>query len=276
MTVYLPFHLFPNANLLVHLLAQTAWHMTPPLPWSPLHLAFTLIGIPLATFAAWKLRTLPETIRLHLLFACGFLLAVSEIYKQLFLYYIENGRHFDWWYFPFQLCSLPMYLCLILPFVPRNFRAVLCTFMYHYNLLGAIMVFMDPSGLMHPYWTLTLHGFLWHILLIFIGLLIAFSHMALSSTKGFWQSTAVFAVGCAIATIINIAAHPYGNADMFYITPYYPTTQLVYSQIAATFGILAGNIVYVLSIVCGAWLVHLLYISPTSIKERLRPRHTRS
>ena len=109
--------------------------------------------------------------------------------------------------------------------------------MYNYNLLGAVMVFVDPSGLMHPYWTLTLHGFIWHILLIFIGLLIAFSRMVLPTAKGFWQSTAVFAVGCVIATIINVTSHPYGNADMFYITPYYATTQIVYSQIAAKFGI---------------------------------------
>ena len=131
--------------------------------------------------------------------------------------------------------------------------------MYNYNLLGAVMVFVDPSGLMHPYWTLTLHGFIWHILLIFIGLLIAFSRMVLPTAKGFWQSTAVFAVGCVIATIINVTSHPYGNADMFYITPYYANTQIVYSQIAAKFGIFAGNTVYVLSIILGAWLLHLVF-----------------
>ena len=152
-----------------------------------------------------------------------------------------------------------MYLCLLLPFVPHKYQRIFCTFMYNYNLLGAVMVFIDPSGLMHPYWTLTLHGFIWHILLIFIGLLIAFSRMVLPTAKGFWQSTAVFAAGCVIATIINVTSHPYGNADMFYITPYYATTQIVYSQIAAKFGIFAGNAVYVLSIILGAWLLHLVF-----------------
>lgn len=55
--------------------------------------------------------------------------------------------------------------------------------MYNYNLLGPVMVFVDPSGLMQPYWTLTLHGFIWHILLIFIGLLIAFSRMVLPNRQ---------------------------------------------------------------------------------------------
>lgn len=223
------------------------------------HMISIIIGIPLAVFFAWKLRMQSERCRTYLLFGCGIFLAVSEIYKQLFIYYVENNCHYDWWYFPFQLCSLPMYLCLTLPFIQHKYQNILCTFMYNYNLLGASMVFVDPSGLKHPYLILTLHGFIWHLILIFIGLLIAFSRMALTSRRGFLQSTIVFAIGCIIATFINVASHPYGNADMFYITPYYATTQIVYSQIAAEFGILAGNAVYILSIILGAWLMHVLY-----------------
>ena len=247
------------------ILRMTAWPMTPPVPYSAFHILLTVFGagfaVSFARFFGKKIRSMasPEPYFRHILFSCGVLLALMELYKQAFLYVIEFHGHFDWWYFPFQLCSLPMYLCLLLPFVPHKYQRIFCTFMYNYNLLGAVMVFVDPSGLMHPYWTLTLHGFIWHILLIFIGLLIAFSRMVLPTAKGFWQSTAVFTVGCVIATIINVTSHPYGNADMFYITPYYATTQIVYSQIAAKFGIFAGNAVYVLSIILGAWLLHLVF-----------------
>ena len=247
------------------ILRMTAWPMTPPVPYSAFHILLTVFGagfaVSFARFFGRKIRSMasPEPYFRHILFSCGVLLALMELYKQAFLYVIEFHGHFDWWYFPFQLCSLPMYLCLLLPFVPHKYQRIFCTFMYNYNLLGAVMVFVDPSGLMHPYWTLTLHGFIWHILLIFIGLLIAFSRMVLPTAKGFWQSTAVFTVGCVIATIINVTSHPYGNADMFYITPYYATTQIVYSQIAAKFGIFAGNAVYVLSIILGAWLLHLVF-----------------
>lgn len=41
---------------------------------------------------------------------CGIILAFGELYKQLFLYVIVNHGKYDWWYFPFQLCSTPMYL----------------------------------------------------------------------------------------------------------------------------------------------------------------------
>ena len=34
--------------MISHLLTLTAWSMTPPAVWSPFHLVFMLIGIPLA------------------------------------------------------------------------------------------------------------------------------------------------------------------------------------------------------------------------------------
>ena len=243
---------------LLRWLETTAWPMTPPLPFSAFHLLFALIGIPACALLARKLRRLTEKACLRLFFGCGVILAASESYKQLFLFYIVNGGHYDWWYFPFQLCSLPMYLCLALPFLSRPWKRILCTFMYNYNLMGALMVFLDPSGLMHPYWTLTLHSFLWHLILIFLGLLAAFSGMASASLRDFGRATLLFAICCLIATAINVAAHPLGNADMFYITPYYPTPQLFFSRIAARFGIMAGNASYLCAIQAGAFLMRLL------------------
>ena len=240
-------------------LLKTAWPMTPPLPYSPFHIIFALTGILSAAVLARLLKNLSYKKRIWLLASIGLLLAVTEIYKQLFLYYVADGRHYDWWYFPFQLCSLPMYLCLLLPFVSKEKQHILCTFMYSYNLLGAFMVFVDPSGLMHPYWTLTIHSFMWHIVLIFIGFLIGFSGMAEKGRSGFQKATGLFLLCCLIATVINIAAHPYGNADMFYITPYYPTTQMIYRNISEALGIVPGLIVYIFSIILGAGILHFAY-----------------
>ena len=50
-------------------------------------------------------------------FYSGFLMLISEIWKQYCLTYIMNEGTYNWWYFPFQLCSIPMYVCLLLPFL---------------------------------------------------------------------------------------------------------------------------------------------------------------
>ena len=79
-----------------------------------------------------------------------------ELYKQAFLYVIEFHGHFDWWYFPFQLCSIPMYICLAAPFLhsEKTLRRA-ATFLQDFGLLGGIMALAVPPGLMHPYWTMT-------------------------------------------------------------------------------------------------------------------------
>lgn len=42
---------------------------------------------------------------------------------------------------------------------------------------------------------------------------------------------------------------------MFYISPFYPNTQIVFHQIAERFGISAGNIAYLAAIIAGAFLM---------------------
>ena len=141
---------------------KTAWMMVPPQPYSAFHICITAVGFLIAVLAAYVLsRKMERKFFIRLLFFCGVILTASEIYKQLFLYYVVNQEKYDWWYFPFQLCSLPMYFCLLLPLVKnRKLQLIILTFMQDFNLLGGIMALAEPSGLLHPYWFLTMHGLL--------------------------------------------------------------------------------------------------------------------
>lgn len=243
------------------LLKHTAWPMAAPKPYSSFHICFTAAGITLAVFMAyWAFKKWKGPLFSRVIFLCGLFLTASEIWKQLFLYYIINQESYDWWYFPFQLCSLPMYFCLLYPMVKsEQFKTVLCTFMQNFNLLGGVMALAEPSGLLHPYWFLTLHGLGWHILLIFIGLYIFFSKKADSSVIGYFKTLPLFFICCLIADFINRTAEPAGQADMFYISPYYPSAQIVFHDIAMKLGITAGNLIYLFSICLGGFLLHLLF-----------------
>ena len=248
-------------SILIQLLEASAWPMNTPRPYSAFHLCLTAAG-GLTAFLLARHLSRAHAGQAAVLPVCGIILAVSEIYKQLFLYYIVNGGSFDWWYFPFQLCSVPMYLCLLLPLtkkagLTRTSQAFL-TFIQDYGFLGGVMALAEPSGLMHPYWTLTLHGLLWHLLLLFMGFFCAQSGLGGRSRARFLYALPLFLFCCAAATAVNILSHPYGNADMFYISPYYPNGQAVFHQIALAVGTLPGNLLYLLSIILGAAIIHLL------------------
>lgn len=268
-------------NILQFLLQKTAWPMTPPAPWSAFHIVFSVSGLAfagaLALFLARRCQKagcakngIPCACKV--LWICGILLAASEIYKQLFILQVVSGGVYDWWYFPFQLCSTPMYLCLVFPLFPsgapqKNAAGYLKAFAF----LGGIMALAEPSGLMYPYWTLTLHGLLWHILLVFIAFFCAASGLAGRSTRDFFHTLPLFFLFCLIATAINIFTG--GKADMFYISPYYPITQVVFHQISLALGILPGIGIYLAAICAGAFLCHrllnLLSFAPAVKKETL-------
>ena len=245
-------------------LEKTAWPMTPPLPWSVFHVAFLLLGIsgsvcltrffypPQALTKALPPRLRKPADPVRILWVCGIILACGEVYKQLFLYHVVNGGRYDWWYFPFQLCSTPMYLCLVLPALsPGRLRDSVCVYLQSFGFLGGVMALLEPSGLMHPYWTLTLHGLLWHVLLIFIACCCTASGIAGPEASGILPALPLFFLFCLAATAVNILTE--GRADMFYISPYYPITQVVFHQISVAMGIGPGIAVYLAFVCAGAF-----------------------
>lgn len=250
---------------MIDLLGSTAWPMTAPQPGSAFHILFTLTGILIVIILAFYFRNRKGTSFYRVIFFCGVILACSEMYKQLFLYYIVNQGHYDWWYFPFQLCSLPMYLCLLIPFFHENaFGQVLVTFVKDFGLLGGVMALLEPSGLFHPYWTLTLHGLLWHLMLIFLSLFLTFADGGVETGRpmtgdacllSYLQMLPLFGVFCLAATAINTWTR--GAADMFYISPYYPVTQIVFDKISLRYGIGPGIMIYLLSVCLGGFLCHV-------------------
>ena len=261
-------------QLLTSLLRLTAWSMTPPVPYSAFHILLTLSGSAAAVYLArtfsQKARAAaePDTYIRRILFTCGVILAVMEVYKQAFLYIIEFNGHFDWWYFPFQLCSIPMYICLAASFLRSEtlFRRA-ATFLQDFALLGGIMALAVPPGLMHPYWTMTLHGFFWHFILLFLGLFCCMTDAAGRETWNFTEILPFFLFCCLTAALINIAAGPDADADMFYISPFHPSSQPVFHQIAEALGIIPGNLLYICTVAFGGFLVHV-FISKIYLRKK--------
>lgn len=85
------------------------------------------------------------------LFCTGLFMGASEIWKQWTLTFVLGGGHYNWWYFPFQLCSVPMYLLLLFPvFHASHVKRIFCTFLMDIGLLSGIGAFLDTSGMHYP------------------------------------------------------------------------------------------------------------------------------
>ena len=235
------------------LLALTAWEMEKPKAYEGFHLTFLIGGLLICVLLAWLLRKASERTNNILLFFIGFFLLGCEVYKQLFYtYYIGHGSY-QWWIFPFQLCSVPMYLCLILPFIKnQRIKQALYTFLATYNLVGGFISLFEPSGLCHEYVTLTLHAFIWHLMLVFLGFYLIGSGRAARKFKEFLPAIGVFVCMCAIAQIINIVFRD-KEIKMFYISPYYSTPLAVFKNIEAATNWFVNMVVYLFALCLGAF-----------------------
>lgn len=198
----------------------------------------------------------------HVFFILGLALIASEFWKQWCLTMTVNEGVYDWWYFPFQLCSLPMYLLPAFLWVKnQQMRTALLAFLMDYTLLGSIMVWADTSGLFYPLTALTLHSFLWHILLTVIGLLsgIAWRRETKRTGRDFLYATLLYGTGCLTAAFLNALLRGKGEMNMFYINPEVPVTQPFFRHLIPVIGQVPTIILYMLATVAGAGILHGLW-----------------
>lgn len=229
------------------------------------------------------------------LFFIGIFLLASEILKQLLLTFVVNGGHYNLWYFPFQLCSLPMYLLTIYPFLhTESARNTILGFLSTYNLLGGIAAFFDTSGMHYPLLILTIHSYLWHILLIITGILSGLLLMQKSTYKAsllsvknidpcantnlhlphrihkkqpthvfsrrllpsFARITLLYILFALIAEYLNHILDSFGEINLFYINPDYQMAQVFFANVGELYGNDLAILVYILATILGAGILY--------------------
>lgn len=267
-------------NIISGILNMTAWRMETPQLFGAFHIIASLLAAALAVIAAvFFARRITDEKRVRkILMSTGWILVALEVYKQLFLFFVVNDGAFDWWFFPFQLCSVPMYLCILLPLLYEGNRSVFMTFMGSYTFVSAVAALVYPADILRSYTVLTIHGFMWHGLLLFISLLIIFTGSMDTSIDGLRSTASLFSALCVIALVINAmaepampairAAHPavtHNWAAMFYLNPYHISPQPLVGTVQEAAGIPAGLILYaavvvIVSSIAGRLLSHLLIL----------------
>lgn len=262
--------IFVMENKVTGVLNMTAWRMETPQLFGTFHIIASLSAAVLAVMAAafFARRIKNEKQVCRILAATGWILIILEVYKQFFLYYVVNGGAFDFWFFPFQLCSVPMYLCVILPAFREKARVTMMTFMGGYTFVSALATLIYPEDILRPYITMTAHGFIWHGLLLFISMLVFLTGCVDADVRGIRGAAVLFVFLCVIALGINMAAEPvmpairaahpgvaHEWAAMFYLNPYHISPQPVISDIQKTAGIPAGLLIYMLVIILASSLV---------------------
>lgn len=231
--------------------------MERPRAWGAFHALFFFIGIPLAVLLAFALRKISKKTEKRLFLTVGIALIISEIFKQLAFTAIEGTYRFD--LIPFQLCSIPMYLCILMPMLSNGkIQRAMRTFIATFGLMGGVASYIAPGTMCREWLELTLHSFLWHLVLIFLGSYVFFSHNTKIQKYDFFCAEILYLALCVVAFVINLLCFNESGApvNMFYIGPQ-PSTLPLCREITARFGVAVNSIGYISALSLCAYLIHL-------------------
>ena len=234
------------------------WTHTPQL-YGTIHITM-LVLIIIAGYLGYRWCISKSThqllVKMHII---GALMLLMEIGKQWFCLTYITQRQLSLWYFPWQLCSIAMYLGFLMIFVDEAKQKTFVIFLATFSLVGAIGALVYPEDMLRPQILLTLHGFIYHGLMIILSV-IAIVLMHRQQRTSFLPAIVLFGGCVAIAEVINVLGHvvwpTLEQPNMFYISPYMVINRPFFQTIRTHFGSVVETVTYLCAIILVSWIIY--------------------
>ncbi len=231
-----------------------------PASYGPYHLLCLAITAALTVFAVFAGRHHGEKQIRKVLLTAALAVIALEIYKQV-NYTFGDGTEapsFQWYAFPFQFCSTPMYAGLLAALLPKGkVHNALCAYLSTYAVFAGLCVMVYPNNVFIStaginFQTMVCHG----SMVVIGGYLLGSGYVAVDA-KTVLKAMPVFACFVSIAALLNEMAHAVGieNFNMFFISPYQACTLPVYCLVHEALPFPLNLMVYVLGFTAAAFLV---------------------
>ena len=195
---------------------------------------------------------------------------IFEILKQLiwsFNYdYLTDvvTWNYEWYAFPFQLCTTPIYVCLICFFLKNNkIRKSLLSYISFITILGSIATIIMPNSCFVNDILVNIHTMWLHCGSFVVSVYLLMSSEVEINKQNFKRACAVFLSFVFIAIILNIFIYNMRilngeTFNMFYISPYFQSTLPVFDIVWQSVPYIIFLLIYVFAIVLGGFLIYLI------------------
>lgn len=250
--------------------------MQTPEPYGWFHILWFVLSvlaiIPLVRFANNPIRVV---------FVTAVAVALLEIYKQInYSFSYTDGISYDyqWYAFPFQFCSTPMYVGLLAGIVkPGKVRDSLCAYLATYALFAGLSVMVYPVSVFIPTIGVNLQTMICHGSMITVGIYLLCTGYVKLESKTLWKAVPVFAVCLCMAVVMNEIAHTAGllereSFNMFYVSPYCEPSLPVYSLVQEVVAYPWCLVIYIFGFTTAAYIVLLAAMGIGKLSGVLRKK----
>lgn len=218
--------------------------MPTPASFGVWHIAFLLLTVGATILCVWRWRDASDKTRRRFLLVAWIVMVTLEVYKQLVFSLDVTDDVADWsyqWYaFPFQFCSSPLY---VLPFAifPKSerVRSTVMSFLATFSLFGGLAVMAYPGDVFISMIGINIQTMVHHGSQIVLGILMVAWNRRRMNMRFFAKGLIVFGILAVGAMAMNLGVHAAlvaaGMGDitfnMFFISPYHDCTLPVLSSI---------------------------------------------
>lgn len=203
-----------------------------------------------------------------------------EIYKQVtFSFSVdEQGnvhKDYQWYAFPFQFCSTPMYVGLLAGIIRKGkAHASLCAYLATFAIFAGTAVMFYPADVFISIIGINIQTMVCHGSMVAVGVALLYSGHVKVEHKTILKALPVFTVAVALAAIMNEVAHFSGllkteTFNMFFISRYCESTLPVYSAIHNSVPFPLNLLIYVAGFTTAAYCILLLAIGVKTWSVRI-------
>ena len=253
-----------HITLFEQLLALLDKSMSTPTWGGWFHLLCVAAVVALCVVVIKKARNLSDRQLNMILGITAGTLMVLEIYKQFnFSYkYTEDSWGYQWYAFPFQFCSTPMYVMLAAAIVKNErVKTSLYAFLATYALFAGSAVMVYPNDVFIETIGINIQTMIHHGTMVVVGVLMYASGRVPLSHKNILRALPTFGVLVGIALTANLLYGAVGDPEqtfnMFFISPYYRCTLPILSAIYGKIPYLAFLSCYVFGFSAAGYIMSL-------------------
>ena len=243
--------------------------MTVPTPYGWFHMLWLAITAVLAVYLGYFHRKDdPDRIRRVVLWT-AIVVVILELYKQInYSFSYSDGIRFDyqWYAFPFQFCSTPMYIGLLAGLTKKGrVHTAACAYLATYSVFAGVCVMLYPTTVFIDTIGINTQTMICHGSMIWIGVYLLASGYVKVEHKTILRAIPVFAICVMLAAIGNEIAHATGllnteDFNMFFISPYSAPHLPVYSLVQGVVPFPLCLLIYTFGFTLAAYIMLLIAI----------------
>lgn len=240
--------------------------MKEPTSYGWFHLMFVAIMIGVTVFLCIKFKNASDKSFRIIVAICWTIMFAFELYKQLEYSYNLTTPTITWdyqWYaFPYQLCSTPLYVLPII-FISKDskWRDALIAYIATFSMFGGLATFIYPEQVFISTIGINIQTMVHHGLQIVLGIFFIVWARKKVNRWFYIKAIPVFAVLVTIAIIMNSGFMSLGideTFNMFYISPYFDCTLPILSMIYPKVNYLIFVALYIFGFTFIAFLIYII------------------